>query len=93
VKKPTAGKHMATTAASTPKDPAAVVQLRMSVLQQMVQNNAGIYSGREKKSSARCYSMLLLYCVCENVNFWKIVYTVFMLTLYVEKEANNFCII
>ncbi len=42
VKKPTAGKHMATTAASTPKEPAAVVQLRMSVLQQMVQNNAGI---------------------------------------------------
>jgi hypothetical protein len=42
VKKPTAGKHMATAAASTPKEPAAVVQLRMSVLQQMVQNNAGI---------------------------------------------------
>ncbi len=41
-KKPTAGKHMATAAASTPKEPAAVVQLRMSVLQQMVQNNAGI---------------------------------------------------
>jgi hypothetical protein len=79
VKKPTAGKHMAT-AASTPKEPAAVVQLRMSVLQQIVQNNAGIYSGRRKKIVKKMLQYSVC-CLCENVNFWKIMYTVFRLTL------------
>jgi hypothetical protein len=33
-----------------------------------------------KKSAARCYS-ILVNCLCENVNFRKIMYTVFRLTL------------
>jgi hypothetical protein len=36
----------------------------------------------EKKSSRRCYS-ILVNCLCENVNFWNIMYTVFRLTLEV----------